>query len=51
MYPYFVMSLLRSPGGHGRPADAIVDRWLNPGQSRYPAGPACAPNAGRMVQT
>ena len=30
---------------------ANVDRCLNPGQSRYPAGASCAPNAGRTVRT
>ena len=33
------------------PAAANVDRCLNPGQSRYPAGASCAPNAGRTVRT
>ena len=28
------------------PAAANVDRCLNLGQSRYPAGASCAPNAG-----
>jgi hypothetical protein len=32
-------------------AAANVDRCLNPGQSRYPAGASCAPNAGRTVRT
>ena len=51
--------------GHGVPSDLVVDfktmfdtrrlvdrrQTLNPGQSRYPAGACCAPNAGRTVRT
>jgi transposase-like protein len=47
-----LFTFTRLPLGQWKSAPTnAIDRCLNPGQSRYPAGASCAPNAGRTVRT